>query len=236
MFGNSVELYIRGALIYGSYFTVAIILLDGKVSGESHASQPLHTFGGSICGHFWGVILSHSRLLYERFVCVPKSGRVVDQELGRFYFGGDPWDLVLESLKNESNLIERHSNKTILDLKIENPLIELFPFECIFDGVIETALRQTQHLSPDTYPSLIECTDCILVTVSYRSDYIRCRNLFNRNISQIEIVIGQHLVLTLTLSKMTGQVLDARIPSLSSRLATVRPGVLRSTTKQVIPL
>lgn len=40
---------------------------------------------------------------------------------------------------------------------------------------------------------------------------------------------------TLTLSKLIMQVPDALIPSLSSGLAIVKPGVSRSTKKVVIP-
>ncbi len=85
------------------------------------------------------------------------------------------------------------------------------------DGVIERALREAEHLGADADAPFVERLDRDLVALA------RPRRARDRRATRQS-------------SKISSQVLLARMPSLSSFLPTVKPGVPRSTRKAVMPL
>lgn len=136
-------------------------------------------------------------------------------------------------------------------LEGEDVFSKLLSLQRIRYGRVQTTLRYSDHLSTYTDSTLVQKSSGVLVTMAKFAQNValwyleeqtcistqRSSVARNRSVSRAFIVsIGERSAIrTLTLSKCIMQVPDALIPSLSSGLATVSPGVSRSTKKVVMP-
>ena len=113
--------------------------------------------------------------------------------------------------------VHRHFRQLELDaLKLRDGLAELLALLGIGQRMIQRALRQPQHLRADADAPFVQRLDGDLVALAD---------------------LAHHVLLgTRQSSRISSQVEEARIPSLSSFLPTWNPGNSRSTRNAVIPL
>ena len=99
----------------------------------------------------------------------------------------------------------RHLRDLELDaLKLADRLAELFAFLRIFDGVLPGAAGHSSHLRSDADAAFVQSLDRDLVAFAHFAQHVGFRHRQS--------------------SRISSQVDDARIPSLSSFLPTVNPG------------
>jgi hypothetical protein len=114
-------------------------------------------------------------------------------------------------------MLGRHLGELELHgLELDERLAELLALLGPFRGVIPGSLREAEHLRADADAAFVEGLDGDLVALAGLAEHLRGGDAQSR--------------------KMSSQVLEARMPSLSSFLPRVKPGVPFSTRNAVMPL